>query len=47
MDGKHVVFGEVLEGKDIIKSLEKLGSKSDTPSQTVTITDSGVIKSKF
>ena len=28
LDGKHVVFGEVVEGMDIVKNLEKQGSKS-------------------
>ncbi|ELR19003.1 peptidylprolyl cis-trans isomerase, cyclophilin-type, putative [Acanthamoeba castellanii str. Neff] len=41
LDGKHVVFGKVLEGYDIIKKLESLGSQSGKPSATLTIADSG------
>ena len=41
LDGKHVVFGEVLEGYDIVQKIEAVGSQSGTPSKTVTIVDSG------
>lgn len=41
LDGKHVVFGRVLEGMDVVKAVEKLGSRRGTPSATVTIADSG------
>eukprot|EP01095_Lingulamoeba_sp_RSL-Kostka_P006932 TRINITY_DN21_c0_g1_i3.p1 TRINITY_DN21_c0_g1~~TRINITY_DN21_c0_g1_i3.p1 ORF type:complete len:200 (-),score=90.15 TRINITY_DN21_c0_g1_i3:201-779(-) len=41
LDGKHVVFGEVLEGMDIVKQVESIGSQSGRPSKTVTIADSG------
>ena len=42
LDGRHVVFGRVLgNGMDIIKKVESVGSQSGTPSQTVTIVDSG------
>merc|ERR1719405_276635 len=32
LDGRHVVFGTVLEGWEIIKKLESLGSQSGKPS---------------
>ncbi|KAJ7773902.1 cyclophilin [Mycena metata] len=41
LDGKHVVFGEVVEGQETIKKVEALGSQSGTPSKTVTIVASG------
>ena len=41
LDGKHVVFGKVLDGMDLVKRIESLGSGAGTPSKTVTIVDSG------
>merc|ERR1712238_24057 len=41
LDGKHVVFGKVLEGEDLIKRMESQGSNSGTTTKTVTIADSG------
>jgi peptidylprolyl isomerase len=32
LDGRHTVFGEVLEGADVVNALEKIGSGSGTPS---------------
>ncbi|MFJ4832815.1 peptidylprolyl isomerase [Streptomyces sp. NPDC088747] len=43
LDGKHVVFGEVTEGLDLVKKIEGYGSRSGTPSTTVEITSSGVL----
>jgi hypothetical protein len=45
LDGKHVVFGEVKDGMDIVKKVESIGSGSGKPTQTVTITDCGEIAS--
>lgn len=44
LDGKHVVFGEVLEGYEIIDDIEHLGSNSGAPRGRVNIIDSGVVK---
>merc|ERR1712167_309536 len=43
LDGKHVVFGKVIEGMDVVKKVEAVGSGSGTPSKEVTIADSGEI----
>uniref|UniRef100_A0A7S4MEQ3 Peptidyl-prolyl cis-trans isomerase n=1 Tax=Vannella robusta TaxID=1487602 RepID=A0A7S4MEQ3_9EUKA len=43
LDGKHVVFGEVLEGMEVVKAIEAVGSQSGKPSQRVQIVDSGVL----
>lgn len=41
LDGRHVVFGKVLEGEDFVKKVEEQGTNSGTPKTTVTIVDSG------
>ncbi len=41
LDGKHVVFGIVVEGMDVVKAVEAVGSQSGTPSKKVVIADSG------
>ncbi|KAK9302866.1 hypothetical protein QLX08_005269 [Tetragonisca angustula] len=41
LDGKHVVFGHVLSGLDVLKKMEKCGAKSGTPTQKVVITACG------
>jgi len=41
LDGKHVVFGSVLEGMDVVAAVEKVGSRSGATSQKVTIEDCG------
>jgi len=41
LDGKHVVFGELLEGKAIMKQIEAVGSNSGTTSRAVEVVDCG------
>lgn len=41
LDGRHVVFGKVLEGADFVKTIEGEGSNSGTPTHKVTVVDSG------
>ena len=44
LDGRHVVFGKVLEGEDVVKKIEAMGSQSGTPSGVLEIADSGELK---
>ena len=41
LNGRHTVFGEVLEGFDVVDALEKIGSGSGNTSKKATIVDSG------
>ncbi|GGR32321.1 peptidylprolyl isomerase [Streptomyces netropsis] len=43
LDGKHVVFGEVVEGQELVTKIESLGSQSGTPRAKVVISASGVV----
>jgi peptidylprolyl isomerase len=43
LDGKHVVFGEVVEGQDLVKKIESKGSGSGSLSAKVVITESGTV----
>ncbi|MFI0900672.1 peptidylprolyl isomerase [Streptomyces sp. NPDC020983] len=43
LDGKHVVFGEVVEGQELVKTIEGKGSRSGAPSAKVVITESGTV----
>ncbi|MEV7189281.1 peptidylprolyl isomerase [Kitasatospora sp. NPDC093102] len=44
LDGKHVVFGEVVEGMDLVKKIEGLGSQSGRTSAKIAIAKSGVVE---
>lgn len=37
LDGKHTIFGEVVDGMDTVKALESRGSESGTPSEPLRI----------
>ncbi|MDF3147555.1 MULTISPECIES: peptidylprolyl isomerase [unclassified Streptomyces] len=43
LDGKHVVFGEVVEGEDVVKAIEGLGSRSGATAKKIVIDDCGVV----
>ena len=41
LDGKHVVFGQVTKGMDIVTNIEKYGSDSGKTKQKILIADCG------
>uniref|UniRef100_A0A1B6CLZ8 Peptidyl-prolyl cis-trans isomerase E n=1 Tax=Clastoptera arizonana TaxID=38151 RepID=A0A1B6CLZ8_9HEMI len=41
LDNKHVVFGHVLSGMDVIKKMEKYGTKAGTPTEKIVIASCG------
>ncbi|GJJ10229.1 cyclophilin peptidyl-prolyl cis-trans isomeraseCyp2 [Clathrus columnatus] len=43
LDGKHVVFGEVVEGMDVVKAVESQGTAGGAPKKAIKITASGVL----
>lgn len=43
LDGKHVVFGKVVEGLEIVTAIEKLGSQSGRTSKKIEIKDCGEV----
>jgi cyclophilin family peptidyl-prolyl cis-trans isomerase len=44
LDGKHVVFGEVEEGLDVVKTIEGQGTASGRTKNKITITASGIVE---
>jgi peptidylprolyl isomerase len=44
LDCKHVVFGQVEEGMDVVAAIEEVGSPSGAPSTKVVVVDCGEIK---
>ncbi|CAN7067300.1 hypothetical protein IGI04_040876 [Brassica rapa subsp. trilocularis] len=41
LDGRHVVFGKVVSGMDVVYKIEAEGNQSGTPTSKVVIVDSG------
>lgn len=41
LDGKHVVFGTVTDGMDVVRAVEAVGSSSGSTSKPVVIADCG------
>jgi len=41
LDGKHVVFGQVVEGMEVVRAMEAVGSDSGKTKQPVGIENSG------
>jgi peptidyl-prolyl isomerase F (cyclophilin D) len=44
LDGKHVVFGSVVEGMDVVKKVESFGTDSGQPRAKIVIADCGEVK---
>jgi len=44
LDGKHVVFGEVVDGMDLVKKIEGYGSQSGTPKAKIAIAKCGTVE---
>lgn len=44
LDGRHVVFGKVIDGLNIIKMIESHGSQSGQPSREIVIINSGQLE---
>ena len=41
LDGKHVVFGRISDGMDVLEDMEKQGTSSGKPKKTISIVASG------
>src|SRR3954468_10488466 len=41
LDGKHVVFGNVVEGMDVVQKIEALGSRSGATKAKIVVADCG------
>jgi cyclophilin family peptidyl-prolyl cis-trans isomerase len=44
LDGHHVVFGQVVEGMDVVQKIEALGSESGRTSAKIVVADCGELK---
>lgn len=44
LNGKHVVFGEVTKGMEVVKAIEREGSGTGKTSKPIVITDCGQLQ---
>jgi cyclophilin family peptidyl-prolyl cis-trans isomerase len=44
LDNRHVVFGVVESGWNVVKEIESMGSRSGAPSCNIVIRDCGLLK---
>ncbi len=44
LDGRHVVFGRVVDGMNVVEKIEALGSSSGRTSEKIVISDCGQLK---
>ncbi len=44
LDGKHVVFGKILDGIDILNSIEAVGTATGKPKSEIVISNCGVLE---
>jgi cyclophilin family peptidyl-prolyl cis-trans isomerase len=43
LDGRHVVFGKLTSGGDVLRAIESCGTQSGKPTKKIVISDCGVI----
>ena len=46
LDGRHVVFGRVVEGQEVVRRAERVGTAQGRTRETVVISDCGECRSK-